>query len=67
MWRFGQTKPVEVDAITTPGGARILRNLRRKSEQADAMFTALIAHMNNALAVPSNIYDKEMRLPSWAS
>jgi hypothetical protein len=27
MWRFGQTRPVQVDAITTPGGERVLRNL----------------------------------------
>lgn len=67
MWRFGQTRPVIVDAITTPGGARILRNLRRKSDQADAMFASLVSHMSNALAVPTNVYDKEMRLPSWAS
>lgn len=67
MWRFGQANPVTVDAITTPGGARILRNLRRKSDQADAMFASLVSHMSNALAVPTNIYDKEMRLPSWAS
>ena len=67
MWRFGQTQPVTVDAITTPGGARILRNLRRKSDQADAMFAALVAHMNNALGVSKNIYDREMELPSWAS
>lgn len=67
MWRFGQQHPVVVDAITTPGGARILRNLRRKSDQADAMFAALVAHMNNALAVATNIYDREMELPPWAS
>ena len=67
MWRFGQTKPVQVDAITTPGGARILRNLRRKSEQADAMFAALVAHMNNAQAVPTNHYTERMELPPWAS
>lgn len=67
MWRFGQTQPVTVDAITTPGGARILANLRRKSEQADAMFASLVLHMNNALRVTTNDYTEEMRLPAWAS
>ncbi len=68
MWRYGQTKPVEVDAITTPGGKRVLANLRRKSEQADAMFDALIAHMNNALGITNcDNYDKKVVMPSWVS
>ncbi len=67
MWRFGQTQPVEVDLITTPGGQRVLRNLKRKAEQADLMFSSLVAHMNNAQRAAVNVYDKEMELPTWAS
>ncbi|TXH58281.1 MAG: helicase [Desulfurellales bacterium] len=67
MWRFGQTQPVEVDFITTPGGSRVLRNLKRKAEAADEMFTALITHMNNAQRVTSHTYGQEMELPRWAS
>lgn len=67
MWRFGQAHPVEVDIITTPGGKRVLANLRRKSEQADAMFTSLVAHMNDALRVETSHYDKGIELPAWAS
>ena len=44
MWRFGQTRPVRVDVITTEGGRNVLANLRRKADQADAMFTALVEH-----------------------
>jgi hypothetical protein len=43
--------PVTVDVITTEGGANVLANLQRKADQADRMFTALVAHMNDALAV----------------
>lgn len=67
MWRFGQARPVQVDAITTPGGKRMLANLRRKSELADAMFDALVAHMNHAQDVIRHNYDQEMELPAWAS
>ena len=67
MWRFGQTKPVRVDAITTPGGKRVLANLRRKSQQADTMFGALVAHMNHAQNVTTATYGQEMELPAWAS
>lgn len=65
MWRFGQTRPVEVDFITTPGGANVLANLRHKATAADAMFTALVAHMNHALAVSPHTYDETMEVPAW--
>jgi hypothetical protein len=65
MWRFGQTQPVEVDVITTPGGEHILANLHRKADAADAMFSALVAHMNDALAVTPHAYDNEMEVPAW--
>jgi hypothetical protein len=65
LWRFGQTRPVEVDVITTPGGCNALENLHRKAEQADQMFSALVEHMNNALAVRGSDYDKPLEVPTW--
>ena len=67
MWRFGQTLPVEVDIITTPGGRNVLENLHHKAARADAMFDALVAHMNEALAVNPYTYDLPMEAPSWLS
>lgn len=66
-WRFGQTEPVTVDVITTPGGANALKGLQRKAGQADAMFTALVGHMNDALAVARTaVFDMDMEVPPWA-
>ena len=48
-WRFGQTRPVTVDVITTPGESAVLKNLQRKATAADKMFSELVAHMNDAL------------------
>ena len=67
MWRFGQQSPVEVDVITTEGSSRVLANLQRKADQADAMFTAMVQHMNNAQNVTRVNYDKEIEVPRWAS
>lgn len=65
-WRFGQQHPVTVDIVTTEGGAKALANLRRKAAQADVMFEALVAHMNQALSIRrTDIYDQEARLPAW--
>jgi hypothetical protein len=66
-WRFGQTEPVEVDLVTTPGGERIMRNLHRKAEHADQMFARLIDHMNDALRIDDSTPEQEMELPSWVS
>lgn len=67
MWRFGQQHEVTVDVITTEGGANALRNLQRKSAAADAMFTALIGHMNEALSIQRrHDYPNEIKVPTWA-
>ena len=48
-WRFGQTKPVTVDVISSEGEADVLKNLQRKSDQASKMFAQLVELMNNEL------------------
>lgn len=66
MLRFGQQHPVEIDVITTEGGSRVLANLQRKADQADQMFTELVAHMNDARAIdPHTNYSNPMEVPSW--
>lgn len=67
MWRFGQLHEVTVDVITTDGGRNVLANLERKAAQADAMFTALVAHMNDARTVARSHYDTRIEIPAWAS
>ncbi len=67
MWRFGQRSPVRVDVITTEGGRNVLANLQRKADQADAMFSALVGHMNDALTVRNAPHNTRIEVPSWAS
>jgi hypothetical protein len=67
-WRFGQTRPVLVDIVTTVGGANVFKNLERKSVQAEQMFDALTAHMNDALSIDrTHTYNQEAKVPSWLS
>ena len=65
MWRFGQTKPVTVDVITTEGGRSVLGNLQRKAAQADEMFSSLVANMNDAIGVEQVTYNNPVEVPSW--
>jgi len=67
-WRFGQQNPVTVDVVTTEGGAGVLRALKRKQAQADAMFDALVREMNNAIGLnlaAAATTKSEVILPSW--
>lgn len=65
-WRFGQSRPVTVDVIATEGEVRVLENMRRKAQKADAMFEALVREMNDATRVERfNPYVNQVRLPKW--
>ncbi len=65
-WRFGQKKPVNVHVVTTPGETRILRNMERKSANADKMFSELIRYMNEAMTINKDkTHDKKVKAPQW--
>lgn len=65
-WRFGQKRPVTVDIVTTEGEQNVLKNLQRKSKQADEMFGNLVAEMNHAIGVDkAAAFNKKQEIPSW--
>ena len=65
-WRFGQKRPVHVDIVCTEGAGSVLKNLQRKSEQADAMFEQLVSNMNAALAIDrARVFTTPMEIPAW--
>jgi len=65
-WRFGQQRPVRVDIVTTEGERGITRNLQRKADQADEMFSRLVAEMNNAFRIErANNATKPVEIPAW--
>jgi hypothetical protein len=43
----------------------MLASLQRKGQQADRLFTELVAHMNEARAVEPYTYDQEIEVPAW--
>jgi hypothetical protein len=50
-WRFGQSRTVTVDVVTSEGESRVLANMQRKSEQAESMFSHLVELMNQELSI----------------
>ena len=65
-WRFGQKKSVTVDCVMTEGDRAVLHNLQAKATAADAMFSSLVACMNNELHIKnSGSFEKKEEIPSW--
>lgn len=65
-WRFGQTREVTVDIVSTHGEERVLENLQRKSEQASVMFTNLVNEMNHAISLQNqSVFNNNEELPQW--
>lgn len=64
-WRFGQTRPVVVDVVTTEGEADVMQNLQRKSDAADKMFATMVAEMANASGVSQTRTFQAASMPSW--
>lgn len=65
-WRFGQKNPVRVDIIATEGERRVIDNMKRKSSQADVMFSMMIEHMQDAQTIKrTETTEKEIGVPSW--
>lgn len=66
-WRFGQTRPVTVDIVSTTGERYVRENMTRKAEACSVMFSELVSCMNKATRVERRADDKErVEIPSWA-
>ena len=65
-WRFGQTRPVQVDIITTEGEKEVMKNLQRKAVAADKMFSDLVSYMNESLAISRGAsFTQNEKVPAW--
>lgn len=65
-YRFRQENPVRLDVIATEGECRVIGNMRRKAEKANAMFAALVREMSQANRIEhENPYVNEMEQPAW--
>jgi len=66
FWRFGQTRPVHIDLVTTEGEWDVMKNLQRKADAADKMFQSIVDEMNNELSINrSQKFEKTFKEPQW--
>lgn len=65
-WRFGQKSPVKIDVISSEGEAGVLKNLKRKADQASEMFAHLVALMNEELQITRKQHQPQnVTIPVW--
>lgn len=65
-WRFGQHREVTVDLVLGEGERRVMDNLERKAQAADAMFSNLVAEMAAASTLPARAAGSErLEVPAW--
>jgi hypothetical protein len=67
-WRFGQTREVLVDIVSTEGEADVLGNLQRKAVEADRMFAEMVNAMSSAMRpTVARASIGAVPLPAWMS
>lgn len=66
FWRFGQSREVVSDIVTTEGEKGVLVNLQRKAAAADKMFRDLTEHMNQSINIDRTVeFTGKQEIPSW--
>ena len=64
-WRFGQTRPVHVDIVTTEGEKGVLKNLQNKEIKANDMFDRMSSLVSDAKSVSLTKFNEDMEVPPW--
>lgn len=67
FWRFGQQNTVDVHIVTTEAESAVFENLKRKENEATAMFAEIVASMAQYHEAETETYQptKPITLPSW--
>jgi hypothetical protein len=65
-WRFGQTRPVIVDTVSTTGEQHVRENMARKAAAAEVMFSQLVTYMQDAEHIErGGMRTAPVHLPTW--
>ena len=65
-WRFGQKNKVHIDVISSEGESGVLKNLMRKANQSEVMFSKLVELINNELRIEkSELKSINPTQPNW--
>jgi hypothetical protein len=65
FWRFGQTKDVTIDMVTSDGQSRIIEALEQKRIKAQELYENLVANVNNKFVDIRKDFNKQIILPNF--
>lgn len=61
-WRFGQNRPVNVHIVIEEREGSVLRNIKRKEDQYNAMFDGIVGYMKELMRVELGSDDDEVEI-----
>ena len=65
FWRFGQTKDVTIDMVTSFGQKRVLEALQQKTEKAMHLYENLVKNVNSVFKEDKKQFNKEVIKPKF--
>jgi hypothetical protein len=65
FWRFGQTKPVQVDIVISEGQKRVVNALMAKADKANELFNKLNSNLHKNYNVKKSEFNKQITTPNW--
>jgi len=65
FWRFGQTKDVTIDMVTSSGQKRVLEALQQKTDKAIHLYENLVKNVNQVFKEDKKQFNKEVIKPKF--
>jgi superfamily II DNA or RNA helicase len=65
FWRFGQTKDVTIDLVTSAGQKRVLEALQQKTDKAIQLYENLVKNVNSIYKDDKKQFNKEIITPKF--
>jgi len=65
FWRFGQTRDVTIDRVTSDGQSRVMHAIDQKTDKAIQLHRKLIQSVNSSFTHTYKPFDKEILKPSF--
>jgi len=65
FWRFGQTRPVIIDAVISDGQTRVLQAIEQKTKKAIELHKNLVQNVNSTFENKTKEFNKQIIQTSW--
>lgn len=65
FWRFGQTKEVTIDLVTSDGQERVIEAIQQKTKKAKELYENLVKNVNSEFINEYREFNKNIKLPTF--